>query len=261
VREIEEYLDPAVALRNRPRPLKLLSPRLLGTKAMEYTGHIKPFTVSARTFFGSQLSVVFPDRVSMEIYRYGFFDENLTRAFLQILKPGMTFFDVGAHVGYFSTLASLLVGAGGSVHAFEPTPSTFRVLVENLEGTGIPVNLAVHQFRGEVELRDLGWRGATFNSVLATSGGRAVRVRTTTLDAYSAETGVTPDVVKIDVEGLEEAVLLGARNLLTHARPLVALEVNINPERHARCLALMAAHEYRCVSPPSERDNLVFVPG
>lgn len=54
--------------------------------------------------------VVIAELVSLFIYRYGFFEEGLTNIFLHYLKPGMTFFDIGAHFGYFTLLGSALVG-------------------------------------------------------------------------------------------------------------------------------------------------------
>jgi len=60
----------------------------------------------------------------VKLYQYGFFEEGLTRAIIEKLRPGDTFVDIGAHVGYYTILASLLVGAEGHVVAFEPTPRT-----------------------------------------------------------------------------------------------------------------------------------------
>src|SRR4030042_2427827 len=48
------------------------------------------------------------------------------------LKPGHVFVDVGAHIGYYTVLASGLVGPGGHVHAFEPAPENYAVLLKNV---------------------------------------------------------------------------------------------------------------------------------
>ena len=79
----------------------------------------------ATLFSGHTMTVVFPEPTSLAVSRYGFYEEGLTRMVLKYLKPDMTFLDVGAHVGYFTVLGSWLVGSGGQVHSFEPTPSTF----------------------------------------------------------------------------------------------------------------------------------------
>ena len=84
------------------------------------------------TFWGGKMVVVLPEMMSMAIYRYGFLEYDLSRAFVDYLKPGMKFFDVGADFGYFSCLASHLVGAAGQVHSFEPdAQARFEILGEN----------------------------------------------------------------------------------------------------------------------------------
>src|SRR3569832_897765 len=55
-----------------------------------------------------------------------------TRLFRELITPGMVVIDVGANIGYFSLLASTLVGAEGSVHAFEPDPLNCKFLRKNV---------------------------------------------------------------------------------------------------------------------------------
>jgi hypothetical protein len=107
--------------------------RLLYSKGLElYAKQFRtPLWREAQTFWGDPMRVVFPERVSMTIYRYHFFEPELTQIILATVTPNMNFFDVGAHFGYYSLLASRLVAPHGAVHAFEPTPSTFEVLRQN----------------------------------------------------------------------------------------------------------------------------------
>lgn len=191
---------------------------------------------TARTLWGGTMHVVFPDRVSLNIYRYGFFEEELTRVFSMVLGPGMTFFDVGSHFGYFSLLAAHLTGPTGRVHAFEPTPSTFEVVSKNL--AGIPGaranNMAAWREDEEMTFTDFGIEFSAFNTLgdskltaneAARAKARRVPVRARSIDSYIAETGVVPDVLKIDTEGAEHQVLLGMNRLLTTRRPMLTLEV------------------------------------
>src|SRR4051812_32772734 len=62
----------------------------------------------------------------------GQYEPETTRLFKKVLKPGMTFVDVGAHIGYFSRLAAKLVGEKGTVRAFEPVVENFPLLKSNL---------------------------------------------------------------------------------------------------------------------------------
>src|SRR5215472_4923617 len=104
-------------VRARRLPFRLALPRLL--HAVGATRR-----VTARTFFDRDMSVHLPDLVGVKLYQYGFFEEGLTRALIKMLPPGGVFIDIGAHVGYYTLLASLLVGSKGHVVAFEPTPRT-----------------------------------------------------------------------------------------------------------------------------------------
>lgn len=74
------------------------------------------------------------DRIlDLAIFLYGVWEISSTRFVQQILKPGMTFIDVGANSGYYSLLAAGLVGPQGHVHAFEPVAGPFERLRRNLE--------------------------------------------------------------------------------------------------------------------------------
>src|SRR5258707_5692240 len=104
-------------VRLRHLPFRLALPRLLDAAGLTWS-------VTAKTFFGRPMQVHLPDLVGVKLYQYGFFEEGLTRALIERLQPGDTFVDIGAHVGYYSVLASLLVGAEGHVVSFQPTPRT-----------------------------------------------------------------------------------------------------------------------------------------
>jgi hypothetical protein len=66
----------------------------------------------------------------------GAYERDLVELFKRSVRPGMTVLDVGANIGYFSTIAAGLVGSHGRVHAFEPVPSCFARLERNLSQFG-----------------------------------------------------------------------------------------------------------------------------
>jgi FkbM family methyltransferase len=182
------------------------------------------------------MRVIFPDRVSMTIYRYGFFEEEETRVLLDFLKPGMTFFDVGSHFGFFSLLAAAIVGPTGRVVAFEPTPSTFEMVSRNLAGRANCrcENIAAFRENTELEFHDFGVEYSGYNSLyagkirsweLARTTRRDIRVRARTLDSWCREHGIYPDLLKVDTEGAELDVLAGMDELLRTRRPMLTLEM------------------------------------
>ena len=62
----------------------------------------------------------------------GTYEPEQTRAFEELVKPGDTVLDVGAHVGYYTLLSSVLVGASGRVFAFEPNPRNYHYLDQHV---------------------------------------------------------------------------------------------------------------------------------
>lgn len=233
-------LESAIAGTRRSRLGRLASrPLHLGySKAVEVwcKSRRTALPVVARTFWGEPFHAVLPERVSMTIFRYGFFEEELTRTFLRFLKPGMVFFDVGSHFGYFSLLALRLVGPTGQVHAFDPTPSTFQVLSKNLAGRpNVRLNnAAAYSSDDTLTFNDFGVEYSAFNSLYAGKierderrglTPRSVQVNAVALDGYIARTGVVPDFLKIDAEGAELDILRGMERTLAEKRPMLTLEV------------------------------------
>lgn len=168
--------------------------------------------------------------------------ESETSAILaMLLQPGDSFIDVGAHVGYFSLLASAYVGPKGRVFAFEPDGANFGHLLRHLHLNGVrnvvPHNWAVGNTTGPVELyinADNDGGHALWDPGRHPLGQRSrtnvqrVAVFQASLDDLFAN--ATPGFVKlmkIDVEGNEVHVLRGAKEMLRRALiPAVIAEVN-----------------------------------
>ncbi|MEV6742068.1 FkbM family methyltransferase [Streptomyces sp. NPDC051104] len=192
--------------------------------------------VKVRTPWGQRMTVTLPDDVSVALHRRGYFEYDLTAFYLSHLRNGMTFVDVGAHVGYFSMLASNAVGPTGKVIAFEPTPSTFKALTQNTysQKNITAVHSAAWSEASSITIRDFGVGFRAYNSVFEPRLPKAVRasigeethsVPAVPLDDYVSEHRCNPDVVKIDVESAEMQVLLGMQKVLSGPRPVLSLEV------------------------------------
>lgn len=133
---------------------------------------------------------------------------------LHILREDDLFIDVGANVGAYTILACAAIGANG--YAFEPVPSTYRRLLENvhlnhLENKVKCFNLGVGDKQGHIAFT--GSRN-TANHVLAhgEKDDDAIQVEISTLDSILMTE--SPSVIKIDVEGYEIKVLEGALQTL-----------------------------------------------
>ncbi len=184
------------------------------------------------TFWGARLVAIEGDPVSASILATGLFEEPLTRALMTLLREGMVFVDVGAHIGYFSTLASVRVGPAGKVISYEPTPSTFAVLRSNVSRlTNVTsFEAAAWSESGSITLRHYGPRHSSLNSFTSPRSGEdlaytELNVRAVRLDDELERLGVSPNFIKIDAESAERWVLAGLDRTLDESRPMLSVEV------------------------------------
>ena len=147
----------------------------------------------------------------------GEFEPGLRRLLERVLESGMTFLDVGAHLGLHTLAAARRVGATGKVFSFEPTPATNELLGRTLRLNGLDNCVTV--WRTAVSNQDAQvtlYIGAIsgHNSLYPLSNPKdAIEVEGVRLDsALPAETRV--DAVKIDVEGAELDVLRGMSRVI-----------------------------------------------
>jgi FkbM family methyltransferase len=162
---------------------------------------------------------------------YQSFEPATVRAFERLIRPGMIVADVGANIGYTAALAAQLVGPGGHVHAFEPSPRTLRLLQQNMATNGFD-NVSIYPYVvGETaRLR----RFHVTESPL--TDGVAAGAFAHTLSTIEAEERRLDDLldgpldfVKIDVEGAEVEVLRGMPALIA-ASPAMIVAAEWNPK-------------------------------
>ncbi len=165
----------------------------------------------------------------------GVWEPDVTEWFKSTLKPGMTFVDVGANVGYFSVLAAFLVGRSGRIIAFEAMPATHQLLAQNvivnwMESFATAENLALYS--GSQRLKFYVRKYYHGNSSLASvthEVGRLyddieeIEVDAVSLDEYLCKSPARPDVIKVDVEGAELQVFRGARQTLAANHDVIVM--------------------------------------
>lgn len=152
--------------------------------------------------------------------------------YINHLREGMIVFDVGAHVGELTLLFSRFVGQHGQVHAFEASGETFerlQIVCEATNRQNIVLNhVAIMDKEATVKLHVYDREHSSWNSLAE----RPLReygididpvgieeVRAITIDAYCEQNGIAQiDLLKIDVEGAEYQVLLGAQRMLQDKR-------------------------------------------
>lgn len=173
----------------------------------------------------------------------GIYEAARTKAFEKIVYRGAIVFDIGAHVGFYTVLGSILTGARGRVIAFEPSPVNLAHLRDHLRLNRIRnvtvVELALSDWVGTGVL-EIG--AANTMGRLSSSGTYAVNVAT--LDSLAlARMFPPPDCIKIDVEGEENRVLRGAEGLLRKHQPAILLETH-GPELSIACRSFLKSLGY-----------------
>ncbi len=156
---------------------------------------------------------------------YNSFEEKEIVFLHNFLKPGDTFIDVGANIGLFSLHAAQIVCNNGSVHSFEPSPSTF----ERFE-----LNINLNKFNNIIHANNFGLSSSksylkmnislsgydawnTFANTNDSKFDTQLKIPVDTLDNYLKTKSIKKDeisLIKIDVEGWEYEVLKGAKDLL-----------------------------------------------
>jgi FkbM family methyltransferase len=153
------------------------------------------------------------------------------------LRPGWVTYDVGSYVGFFALAMAQAVGFGGQVVAFEPDPESVVRLREHVARNHMERCIRVVKAaawdksadqilyrRGSQARSQGGVEAGELRPVLAS--GERIAVRSISLDEFVAQGNPVPQLVKIDVEGGETAVLAGAEGLIMGCRPLIICEVH-----------------------------------
>jgi FkbM family methyltransferase len=207
-----------------------------GGRALTYLWHVDagvPATID------SQVAV----RLSPTTFSGGnyHFDPRLTAVLRKYAQPGRAFLDIGAHMGIASVMYAALTDTGTRVIAIEPNPNVFPLLIANSQVNGMRIDCFRLAFGAEVGDVSLFVDGRDPNASLSREAPgkygcwsahekpslQEFRVARTTVDKFCDAFGLTPGLIKLDVEGAEFEVLRGAARTLRECRPLILMEAHV----------------------------------
>jgi len=213
---------------------------------------------TATLFFGRKMKIALP--AATDIYLTGgkshISEIRLAEFIITHLQENAHFLDIGAHYGYFTLLASEIVGPNGKVAAFEPSAGSFRLLEENTQG--LPQTavfpMAVSGAEEELTFYEFPNLYSEYNSTDVTQFEHQewyrhirparVTVKATTIDRITEDGSFRPGMIKIDVEGAEADVIGGGMRYLSNHAPVIAMEY-LAPDRknHAHKKAVQALRD------------------
>lgn len=172
--------------------------------------------------FGYKIDLDLSDFIQKSIY-LNLYERKETALVKNYLKPGMTFIDVGANIGYYTLLSSSLVGREGVVLAFEPSPYAFDILCKTIKNNNInqarAIQAGLSDSKGDLQLYLPKISGNHTPSMIANEGGSPIKVPVLTLDEFLTENKIDHvDLMKVDVEGFEPNILKGAESYIRQGK-------------------------------------------
>jgi FkbM family methyltransferase len=192
------------------------------------TGHLPPRPVS--TWVGTRMMVDGDSQAGRMLFVSGRYEPAIAAAICKHLQPGDFFVDGGAHIGFFTVLASRQVGPSGVVLAFEPCDLNAGVLETNIRLNGCQ-NVRVRREAlsdapGRVEMS---WASGhdTGQATIRPTGAAAGRslVDTAALQDLLRERQQPVSLIKLDLEGAELRAIVGMREILAADRPPLLVEI------------------------------------
>ena len=196
---------------------------------------------------------------------FGTYEPLVVEAMRLLLKPGDTFIDVGANIGYLSAVGAGFVKTSGQVHSFEPVPNLFERLLSFAQANPsyniTPHKCALGDGEGTAKINvfppfNIGWCTMVPGFGADQKQPESITVPVTRLDRHIEEhklRGIT--LIKIDVEGFEFPVLKGLKHYFDKTDELPAIICEIAPDAYplldltpAQLSEYLAHYGYRAFS-------------
>lgn len=223
-----------------------------------------PVDFRAKLFTGRDLILPGLDRNSSSLSLYGILpnqnERKLTLWILKHLKDTDIFYDIGAHMGFYSVVTENILKQG-RVYAFEANRKLCRYLSNNFKNSSnVKVECsAVANSTGETDFYE-----ATNDKDSSESSRFPVfrdnivmkKINSITVDEYVARGNKPPTVIKLDIEGGEHDALIGAVNTIRDNKPIIIMEIwggKLGEKYHNEAVQMLTSLGYRIFS--IERDG------
>lgn len=220
-------------------------------------------TVRIDDFDGTMfINLRLSEHMQSRIFWVGYYSREVVAVMNKLLRPGMTFVDIGANIGEITLVAAKRVGTTGRVVSFEPVDRNLLELTRNMHDNALHnvtiVNNGLSDYEGTTNIYNSCGQGAEndenlgLNSIYAgTSDGIPIQtIKLTTLDTYlQTNPQERIDVIKIDIEGAELPCLRGAEDTLRRFKPHLIIEIQETSAiaggyKQADILNFLAPHGY-----------------
>jgi FkbM family methyltransferase len=235
-------------------PPRLIYPRELAAKALWRVRFLLPHGHRPYHYPGGLVLIDARESRAMIRRILGAYEPWKVSLLRQIVRPGMTCVDVGANNGFFSFIMARLMSDEGRVLAFEPEPANRSLLDRGAELNGYrsvqSFELALSDGPGTLTFfagKQSGWGSLIHRPGETLDDRYAFAVNVATLDSVIEAQGIERvDVMKVDVQGAELAVMGGSRNILGRSGPiwlLIDVDSHVESDR-AGLFELLREHGF-----------------
>ena len=194
-------------------------------------------------------------------YFFGTHEWEVQSVLTTIVRPGMTVYNIGAHIGFFTLGLHLIAGSTGQVVAFEPNPKVRERLFDHLSLNGIGDSVRIEEyacgdFNGETNFSlSLSDTQGRFEDLPYVKPGPVIQVHCKRLDTYVEESGLVPDFILLDVEHAEGRVFRGMFNVMQDYRPIIVVEMHGSASIEEACSELKRQNYFIASIPDLEIIN------
>lgn len=250
------------------RPIKRMSKRLFSNK--DGLAIMRILSGPAR---GSRLAL---DLAKEASYWVGSYDRRIIKEIVKHCTKGMTAYDCGAYIGYYTAVFASVVGSNGRVVTLEPDPRNFMRVQRQVDLNGwkhvrtLQAALGSGHTTVEFFLNDGSaaksrivrcYTGPGTASMHGREDGKSVLVQSVSLDNLIFDMGYPePDFIKIDIEGAEYMALRHCSRMAREIRPTILVELH-NRKCDKAAAAFMEAYSYSGINlKPTGQTTLMMVP-
>jgi FkbM family methyltransferase len=172
--------------------------------------------------------------ISTELQIYQSHEPLTTHLMIKELKQDMFCLDLGSNIGYYAVIESNIVGESGKIFAIEPSPVNFPILKLNLENQK-KNNFSVHNIAIGDKNEDMefiissksNWSKIRMNNEKINPEDKIIKIPVKTLDSFVQENDIKKiDILRMDVEGFEYNIILGANKILEKFTPKIFVEIH-----------------------------------